>query len=278
MRVNSKRFVSFATCGLFLQLSFAHAATVVALGASNTAGKGVSPSQAYPAQLEIMLRARGFDVNVINAGVSGDTTGGMMARLESAVPKGTSVVILQPGGNDLRKGAPNYTAELRSRLSAMGVKVIMLPKGMFSRQAAPARWDTPYPGRLPSARAATGRPGCQYAKKVAQTVSDWLLTMDLSLRRSGEKAASQVAVTNGIYAIGPSAISRIEKGRSCPPPHRAVPRELRACRLAVGLVERWECCLGLPSRLVISLAYRAHRSRGWAHSPAERDQRKLRGC
>jgi acyl-CoA thioesterase I len=84
-----------------------------------------------PAQLEIMLRARGFDVNVINAGVSGDTTGGMMARLEGAVPKGTNVVILQPGGNDLRRGAPNYAAELRSRLSAMGVKIIMLPNGMF---------------------------------------------------------------------------------------------------------------------------------------------------
>jgi acyl-CoA thioesterase I len=132
MRVKSKILVSFATCALLLQqLNLANAATVVALGASNTAGKGVSSSQAYPAQLEAMLRARGFDANVINAGISGDTTGGMMARLESAVPKGTSVVILQPGGNDLRKGAPNYTVELRNRLSAMGVKVIMLPNGMF---------------------------------------------------------------------------------------------------------------------------------------------------
>lgn len=130
MRAKSM-LVFFAACGLPLQLSLAHAATVVALGASNTAGKGVSPSQAYPAQLETMLRARGLDVNVINAGVSGDTTGGMMARLESTIPKGTRVVILQPGGNDLRRGAPNYTAELRGRISAMGAKVIMLPNGMF---------------------------------------------------------------------------------------------------------------------------------------------------
>jgi acyl-CoA thioesterase I len=131
MRAKSRILVSLATCGLLLQFGLAHAATVVALGASNTAGKGVSPGEAYPAQLETMLRARGLDVNVINAGISGDTTGGMMARLESAVPKGTKVVILQPGGNDLRKGAPNYTAELRSRLSAMGVKVVMLPNEMF---------------------------------------------------------------------------------------------------------------------------------------------------
>jgi acyl-CoA thioesterase I len=131
MRAKSKLFLSLATLGMLFQLGVAHAATVVALGASNTAGKGVSPSEAYPAQLETMLRARGLDVNVVNAGISGDTTGGMMARLDSAVPKGTRVVILQPGGNDLRKGAANYTGELRSRLSAMGVKVVMLPNAMF---------------------------------------------------------------------------------------------------------------------------------------------------
>jgi acyl-CoA thioesterase I len=129
--MRAKYKLSLAMLGMLFQLGVAHAATVVALGASNTAGKGVSPSEAYPAQLETMLRARGLDVNVINAGISGDTTGGMMARLDSAVPKGTRVVILQPGGNDFRKGAPNYTAELRSRLSAMGVKVVMLQNVMF---------------------------------------------------------------------------------------------------------------------------------------------------
>jgi acyl-CoA thioesterase I len=131
MGAKSRILVSLAALGLLFQLGIAHAATVVALGASNTAGKGVSPGEAYPAQLESMLRARGFDVNVVNAGISGDTTGGMMARLESAVPKGTSVVILQPGGNDLRRGAPNYTSEIRNRLRAMGVRVVMVPNGMF---------------------------------------------------------------------------------------------------------------------------------------------------
>ncbi|WP_407174672.1 GDSL-type esterase/lipase family protein [Bradyrhizobium sp. STM 3562] len=131
MSVISRLLLPLVALAVFFQLGGAHAATVVALGASNTAGKGVSPDQAYPAQLEAMLRARGLDVNVINAGISGDTTGGMMARLESAVPKGTKVVILQPGGNDLRKGAPNYTIELQRRLTAMGVRVVMLPNGMF---------------------------------------------------------------------------------------------------------------------------------------------------
>jgi len=109
----------------------AQAATVVALGASNTFGKGVSPSQAYPAQLEVLLRAKGLNVNVINAGINGDTTGGMLARLDRVVPKGTSVVVLQPGGNDRRKGAPDQTSEILTHSHAMGVKVVLLPNNML---------------------------------------------------------------------------------------------------------------------------------------------------
>jgi acyl-CoA thioesterase-1 len=107
------------------------AATVVALGASNTYGKGVARNQAFPAQLEAILRAKGLNVRVVNAGISGDPTENMLRRLDSAVPNGTSVVILQPGGNDGRKGRPDRTAEIESRLSAKGIKVIMLPNGAF---------------------------------------------------------------------------------------------------------------------------------------------------
>ena len=114
--------------------------SVVALGASNTYGKGrgktpggVEPSRAYPAQLQAMLKAKGYNARVANAGIAGDTTGGMLARLASAVPNGTQVVILQPGGNDARRGvsagqrAANI-AEIQRRLSARGVKVIVLER------------------------------------------------------------------------------------------------------------------------------------------------------
>jgi acyl-CoA thioesterase-1 len=114
-----------------LYFSAAQAATVVALGASNTFGKGVSRGQAYPAQLEALLRARGLNARVVNAGINGDTTGGMLARLDRVVPKGTSVVILQPGGNDRRKLAPDRTSEIEARLAAMGIKVVLLPNGML---------------------------------------------------------------------------------------------------------------------------------------------------
>jgi acyl-CoA thioesterase-1 len=79
-------------------------AQIVALGASNTQGKGVSSSEAWPTRLESMLQARGRNVHVVNAGISGDTTGGMLGRLDSSVPEGTRVVIINFGGNDFRRG------------------------------------------------------------------------------------------------------------------------------------------------------------------------------
>src|SRR5260370_41833106 len=78
----------------------ADAATIVALGASNTYGKGVSRSLAYPAQLEALLRARGYNIRAINAGINGDTTSSMASRLDTVVPDGNSLVILQLGRND----------------------------------------------------------------------------------------------------------------------------------------------------------------------------------
>jgi acyl-CoA thioesterase I len=76
---------------LLLAAGSADAASIniVALGASNTYGKGVARGQDYPSQLQSMLRAKGLDARVANAGINGDTTGGMLARLSSAVPAGT---------------------------------------------------------------------------------------------------------------------------------------------------------------------------------------------
>ena len=89
-----------------LSVASANSATaqIVALGASNTQGKGVSPSEAWPEVLESMLHARGSNVHVANAGISGDTTGGELARLDSSVPDGTRLVILNFGRNDFKRG------------------------------------------------------------------------------------------------------------------------------------------------------------------------------
>ena len=140
-----KSLLAVALLGLLASAWSASAAplNIVALGASNTAGRGqgshpggVARDQAYPAQLEALLRAKGIDAHVRNAGIAGDTTGGMLRRIDSAVPNGTQIVILQPGGNDARKGTGGdsgaNTAEITSRLQARGIKVILLEPSSYA--------------------------------------------------------------------------------------------------------------------------------------------------
>jgi acyl-CoA thioesterase-1 len=103
---------------------------IVAIGASNTHGWYIGTQAAYPAQLQARLAAAGIDAQVTNAGVPFDTTGMMSDRLERDVPRGTDIVILQPGANDLRflgtreRRAANIAA-MRTRLQARGMKVIV---------------------------------------------------------------------------------------------------------------------------------------------------------
>jgi acyl-CoA thioesterase-1 len=79
---------------------------IVALGDSNTAGWGVGQGAAFPSQLNAMLQRRGYNARIANAGVSGDTFGGMLSRLDTSVPAGTRLVIVQGGYNDLIRGTP----------------------------------------------------------------------------------------------------------------------------------------------------------------------------
>jgi acyl-CoA thioesterase I len=103
---------------------------IVAIGASNTHGWYVGNEGAFPAQLEALLRAKGIDAQVTNAGVPFDTTWMMLRRLDRDVPKGTDIVIVQPGSNDLRflgtsqQRAANV-AEMARRLRLRSIKVIV---------------------------------------------------------------------------------------------------------------------------------------------------------
>lgn len=77
---------------------------IVALGDSLTAGYGLPAEAAFPARLERALRARGHAVTIANAGVSGDTATGGLARLDWSVPNGTDAVIVELGANDALRG------------------------------------------------------------------------------------------------------------------------------------------------------------------------------
>ena len=103
---------------------------MVALGDSLTAGFQLRGSAAFPVQLERALKAKGLAVEVANAGVSGDTSSGGLARLDWSVPDGTDAVIVELGANDMLRGVdPNVTREALSeivrRLKARHIEVLL---------------------------------------------------------------------------------------------------------------------------------------------------------
>ena len=110
---------------------------IVALGDSLTAGLGLAASEAFPAKLEKALKARGLAVEIANAGVSGDTASGGLARLDWAVPADTDAVIVELGANDMLRGTDPRIArraldEIVRRLTER--RIVVLLAGM---RAAP---------------------------------------------------------------------------------------------------------------------------------------------
>lgn len=103
---------------------------LVVLGDSLVAGYDLSQEDAFPSQLEQVLHDRGYDVQVINAGVSGDTSTGGLSRLKWAVGDGTDLVIVELGANDALRGVPpgNTETALRTiitRLQEQGIAVLL---------------------------------------------------------------------------------------------------------------------------------------------------------
>jgi acyl-CoA thioesterase I len=99
------------------QAALADPLTLVAFGDSLTAGYGLPPDQGFVPQLEGWLHAKGADVAVINAGVSGDTTAGGASRIDWTLTPEVDAMILTLGGNDLLRGID--PAEARRNLDAI---------------------------------------------------------------------------------------------------------------------------------------------------------------
>lgn len=119
------------------QGQYASTGTIVALGDSLTAGYGVKEKDAYPARLEKKLRENGFHWRVINAGVSGETSGDVLSRIDSVLKLKPDIVIVEIGVNDGFQGTdPQVTRknidETVRIFKAHRVTVILAGMRMFS--------------------------------------------------------------------------------------------------------------------------------------------------
>jgi acyl-CoA thioesterase-1 len=152
-----KRFRDLVfAAGITLLLSSASGSAepvqIVGFGDSLMAGYQLDAGQSFPEKLEVALKARGHDVVIANAGVSGDTSAGGLSRLDWSVPDGTDLVILELGANDMLRGVPPEVTEknliaMIERLEERDIDVILA--GMV---AAPnlgsdygARFDAIFP-------------------------------------------------------------------------------------------------------------------------------------
>lgn len=105
---------------------------IVAFGTSATYGRYLSRGDAYPAKLERALRAKGHDIVVSNAGKNGDFAAAALGRIDSAVPRGTHIAIVEFGVNEVKlKGLDAATIRrdvgaLVARLRARGVHVLLV--------------------------------------------------------------------------------------------------------------------------------------------------------
>jgi acyl-CoA thioesterase I len=118
---------------------------IVALGDSISAGYGVEPGKSYPDFLQQELEQAGYPYRVVNAGISGDTSSGGLARLDSVLEHEPEIVILELGGNDGLRGVPlaatrENLEQIISRLQKAGVQVVLvgmtLPRNYGARYIA----------------------------------------------------------------------------------------------------------------------------------------------
>jgi acyl-CoA thioesterase-1 len=125
-------FAVIAFSLLFGAASAAEARTIqlVGFGDSLMAGYQLPPGDGFPAKLEAALKAKGLDVTVADAGVSGDTTSSGLARIDWSVPDGTDGVILELGANDALRGIPPEETEknldtIIARLKERNIPVLL---------------------------------------------------------------------------------------------------------------------------------------------------------
>ena len=137
----------------------AAALKVTALGTSLTQGYGLSPGTEFTAQLQVALKAQKYEVTVVNAGVSGDTSADGLSRLDWTLADHPDAVILELGSNDMLRGLPPAQTEknlraILAKLKAAHVPVLLC--GMMAQRNLGPDYVTQFDAIYPNLAKETG--------------------------------------------------------------------------------------------------------------------------
>jgi len=215
-RLTALPLAFFALLGLFSTLR-AEPLRVLAFGDSLTAGYLLPADASFPAQLERRLQADGFDVKVVNAGVSGETTGGGLARASFAMGAEPDLVVLELGANDMLRGVdPKLTSanldKIIARIEAQKAAIVlagMIAMGNFGPDYA-KEFDAVYP----ELAARHGLP--LYPFFLKGVAGDKALVMPDGLHPNADGVARIVA---GIAPLVEESLARLKTAREQRAPH-----------------------------------------------------------
>lgn len=185
---------------------------IVAFGDSLTAGFRLQPNEAFPVQLQAALSAKGHNVEIQNAGVSGDTASAGLARFDWAIPEGTEAVIVELGANDALRGIdPKETRKsldaILERLKARNIDVLLT--GMRSLSNWGDDYRTAFDAIFPELAQKHG--AILYPFFLEGVVQDPKLNLDDGLHPTGAGIAK---IVEGIVPSAEELIARVQARRS----------------------------------------------------------------
>lgn len=189
---------------------------IVAFGDSLTAGYRLAPNQAFPVRLQAALKARGHDVTVANAGVSGDTTAAGLARLDWAVPDDADAVIVELGANDALRGLDPAAARknldtILKRIKAKGADILLT--GMRAPRNYGPEYTKPFDSIFPALAREHGT--LYYPFFLEGIVLDPALNLDDGIHPN---AKGVDIIVQGILPHVEELIARVKKRQAGGPP------------------------------------------------------------
>ncbi len=192
--------------------------TVAALGDSLTQGYGLPPEQGFVPQLQHWLEANGVEATVLNAGVSGDTTAGGLARLDWTLTPEVDALIVNLGGNDMLRGIDPAVSRANLEAILAGAEARGLPVLLISL-AAPGNYGADYKAAFDAIfPELAAKHGALLAPNYfAPLVDSATRRLDPALMQDDGIHPSAAGVARTVEALGPLVRDLVERAKAAAP-------------------------------------------------------------